>query len=370
MLNIYNSITILQYFILVIIGVIFLKKISELLAKRINRITAYVIAVIVTISITAIYYTVVKAYINIPSQSDVIILMLVYIVTMVVLETFLSIRRGCFTVADRMKVFLYIIITIAVYAMLVWLSGYIGQEYKKYLLLAGLLQLMLAYIFYSISVRLYEENYNEKEADRLRNKINLGEDYLKNVQAMDKQIRVIKHDMKNQLQTFTELIKSKKYDEAEQFLKMYGMNLESTQDYIHTDNLLFNTIINNKIQYAKSEKIIVSSSINKKIKQMKDNDLCTVIGNLIDNAIEAELRENEYREIEISSFWNGEECVFRIGNFVSKSVLDNNEELQTVKADKVSHGLGTQIIRNLMKKNKGICDYYEEGEMFYCTIRW
>lgn len=28
-----------------------------------------------------------------------------------------------------------------------------------------------------------------------------------------------------------------------------------------------------------------------KIKQMKDNDLCTVIGNLIDNAIEAELRE-------------------------------------------------------------------------------
>ena len=40
---------------------------------------------------------------------------------------------------------------------------------------------------------------------------------------------------------------------------------------------------------------------------MKDNDLCTVIGNLIDNAIEAELRENEYREIEISSFWNGEE---------------------------------------------------------------
>ena len=265
MLNIYNSITILQYFILVIIGVIFLKKISELLAKRINRITAYVIAVIVTISITAIYYTVVKVYINIPSQSDVIILMLVYIVTMVVLETFLSIRRGCFTAADRMKVFLYIIITIAVYAMLVWLSGYIGQEYKKYLLLAGLLQLMLAYIFYSISVRLYEENYNEKEADRLRNKINLGEDYLKNVQAMDKQIRVIKHDMKNQLQTLTELIKSKKYDEAEQFLKRYGMNLESTQDYIHTDNLLFNTIINNKIQYAKSEKIIVSSSINKKL---------------------------------------------------------------------------------------------------------
>ena len=215
MLNIYNSITILQYFILVIIGVIFLKKISELLAKRINRITAYVVAVIVTISITAIYYMVVKVYINIPSQSDVIILMLVYIVTMVVLETFLSIRRGCFTAADRMKVFLYIIITIAVYAMLVWLSGYIGQEYKKYLLLAGLLQLMLAYIFYSISVRLYEENYNEKEADRLRNKINLGEDYLKNVQAMDKQIRVIKHDMKNQLQTLTELIKSKKYDEAE-----------------------------------------------------------------------------------------------------------------------------------------------------------
>ena len=32
------------------------------------------------------------------------------------------------------------------------------------------------------------------------------------------------------------------------------MNLENTQDYIHTDNLLFNTIINNKIQYEKKKK--------------------------------------------------------------------------------------------------------------------
>ena len=97
------------------------------------------------------------------------------------------------------------------------------------------------------------------------------------------------------------------------------------------------------------KKSLYLPALYKKIKQMKDNDLCTVIGNLIDNAIEAELRENEYREIEISSFWNGEECVFRIGNFVSKSVLDNNEELQTVKADKVSHGLGTQ---NYKKSNE------------------
>lgn len=34
------------------------------------------------------------------------------------------------------------------------------------------------------------------------------------------------------------------------------------------------------------------------------------------------------------------------------------------------HGLGTQIIKKLVKKNKGKCDYYEDDNQFYCEIRW
>ncbi len=102
-------------------------------------------------------------------------------------------------------------------------------------------------VFYTISKRLYEENYNEKEADRLRYKVNSSEEYLENVMLMDRQIKVIKHDMKRQLQILTNLITLEKYDEAAVFLRQYGMSLEKIQDYIHTENAFVNTLINNKI---------------------------------------------------------------------------------------------------------------------------
>ena len=188
---------------------------------------------------------------------------------------------------------------------------------------------------------------------------------------MDKQIRMIRHDMKNQLLVLNDLVKSCKYDELEEYLQQYGLDIEKTKEYIHTDNLIFNTLVNNKIDYAKSENIIVSVGMHKVVKSMQGNDLYTVIGNILDNAIEAELKENiNEREIDICSFWDGDDYVFRISNYISESVLNNNINLSTSKNDKKMHGLGTQIIKKLVKKNKGKCDYYEDDNQFYCEIRW
>lgn len=77
---------------------------------------------------------------------------------------------------------------------------------------------------------------------------------LKNVRLWIKaSLRMIRHDMKNQLLVLNDLVKSCKYDELEEYLQQYGLDIEKTKEYIHTDNLIFNTLVNNKIDYAKSE---------------------------------------------------------------------------------------------------------------------
>ena len=150
-------------------------------------------------------------------------------------------------------------------------------------------------------------------------------------------------------------------------LKADNIHLE----YIHTDNPIFNTVINNKIEYAKSEDIIITTGLHKTLKPMHGNDLYTIMGNVLDNAIEAELKEEPCnREIEIRSVWNGNDMIITVENYISKSVLNDNKELHTSKQDKKSHGLGIQIIKKLVKKNNGTCDYHEEGNMFCCEIRW
>ena len=64
---------------------------------------------------------------------------------------------------------------------------------------------------------------------------------------MDKQVRTVRHDMNNQLQVIYGLLSQERYEEAKDFLKQYSISLEKTKGYIHTDNPIFNTVINNKI---------------------------------------------------------------------------------------------------------------------------
>ena len=211
----------------------------------------------------------------------------------------------------------------------------------------------------------------KKYADKLQEQLTSGEDYIKNVSMLDRQIRSIKHDMNNQLQVLSGLINNGQFNEASDFLKQYGIGLEKTIDYINTNNPVINTLINSKIAYAKSENIITAIDITKDIKPMTGNDLCSIIGNVIDNAIEAELHEEEsLRQLHIQAYWDDEEMVFHVSNYINKTVLDRNSGLATTKEDKNSHGLGTNIVKSLAKRNYGTCDYYETENEFHCEIRW
>lgn len=360
------------YILLAVIAVIFYKKISLILKKRIGAM-AYPVSVLITVVIPGIMYAIVRLRtIRISAISaNVLLSIVVYIILLVITDAFSSIRKGSFSRSDKIYILLYILFSTILIITNIALFRTLGKQYSRIIFMICILQFFLLYFFYTISKRLYEENYNEKEADRLRYKVNSSEEYLENVMLMDRQIKVIKHDMKRQLQILTNLITLEKYDEAAVFLRQYGMSLEKIQDYIHTENAFVNTLINNKIEYARNENIVITSSIHKKIKEIDNYDLCTILGNIIDNAIEAELREEQdKREIEISSFWDDGDCVFRVGNYISQSVLEENKELKTTKTDKKNHGIGTQIIKSLTKKNQCSYDYYEEGSMFYCEIRW
>ena len=96
-------------------------------------------------------------------------------------------------------------------------------------------------------------NSNKKYADKLQEQLTSGEDYIKNVSMLDRQIRSIKHDMNNQLQVLSGLINNGQFNEASDFLKQYGIGLEKTIDYINTNNPVINTLINSKIHMPKAK---------------------------------------------------------------------------------------------------------------------
>ena len=202
-----------------------------------------------------------------PVMPYVIFSLIIYVLLIIVLKSFASIRNGMFNIRDIIILALTFIIVYAVFTVTMKMQLTSGS------LLILLLLCILIFLIYELALSLYMANSNKKYADKLQEQLTSGEDYIKNVSMLDRQIRSIKHDMNNQLQVLSGLINNGQFNEASDFLKQYGIGLEKTIDYINTNNPVINTLINSKIAYAKSENIITAIDITKDIKPMTGNDL-------------------------------------------------------------------------------------------------
>ena len=219
LLNIVN----IRMAIMICIGVILVREIYLVLNGYIAK-AAYAVSALVVIAIAAITYGV----IYIVNVNLIVYKTGIYEFTVIVIY-------GSFTRKDIINIAAYVLVLCFNIYLLIRLGISDGGHDVMLIMNIIVLSLVLAIIFYRTLVRLYQENYKGQEAEHLRNIIESGEDYLKNVQAMDKQVRTVRHDMNNQLQVIYGLLSQERYEEAKDFLKQYSISLEKTKEYIHTD---------------------------------------------------------------------------------------------------------------------------------------
>ena len=268
-----------------------------------------------------------------------------------------------------------IFMAISIVAILILIA--IGTLYSKNIVISSygiiviLLIVCMDMLFFKILTGLIKEKQQTQDYNMLEQKISGQEQYLKNVKQLDTQIRVLRHDMDNQLKTVEFMMNTGLYDAASRHIDSYKEAVENISNYIVTDNEVVNAVLNSKIAAAKRENIVINTSVHKHIKKMEDLDICSLLGNLLDNAVEAELRlPKEKRHIEFVMLWEYDEMIIKISNNIEKSVLSENENLNTSKPDKENHGFGTKIIEDIVNKYNGMYDIYEEYNMFFCEIRW
>ncbi len=97
-------------------------------------------------------------------------------------------------------------------------------------------------------------------------------------------------------------------------------------------------------------------------------DLCNLIGNMLDNAIEAAEKVDSGAAVEVSIFSDKYQLIITVSNSILQSVLRNNSDLKTTKNETSSHGFGIKSIRAIAKKYDGLVDFYEENITFFCRV--
>lgn len=182
------------------------------------------------------------------------------------------------------------------------------------------------------------------------------------------EIETLRHDLKNHLFCISEYIKSQKQQEALQYIEhITGRVQRDIPHHILTEHLALNAILDLKRMECEEHQIDLKCFIMEKMPVFEEVDLCIILSNLLDNAIEAEQKEQK-KEIRLSISTVGNYMHITIQNMISKSVLQSNNSLKSSKSNAKLHGFGIQSVMQTVLKNDGMMDFYEEDCWFVADI--
>lgn len=186
-----------------------------------------------------------------------------------------------------------------------------------------------------------------------------------NMVQKNRDMRVFRHDFKNNLISVRALIDAKQYDEAEKYIdELYG-RLDATKNAFSTGNHFADAILAEKCAAAAFWKTKLDFDGIIPSEGIENIDLCTILANALDNAIEAsKIVENAV--ISIRAVPDSAVLMLTVSNPTSRPVEIKNNNIKTTKRDSLNHGLGIGSIRNAAKKYNGEVNLrYENG---YFTI--
>lgn len=237
------------------------------------------------------------------------------------------------------------------------------QEQKLMLLCVSCIWLMCL-IMYFIVQQMSKDNQTKLEYELMKEKEKYSKESMEIIKRSNEELREFKHDLKNYLLPLQEAMETMPQSEMVKVWEKINQKIEDVQTLIQTGNSYVDSMINTKITLARSEKVDVKCTILSKMEGIDDLEFCSVFGNLMDNAIEAERKVTEKKEIIIFVEEKMGYLRLEIQNKIEKSVLNENSSLNTTKKDTSSHGIGHKSIKRTMQKVGGALKYYETGDLF------
>lgn len=197
----------------------------------------------------------------------------------------------------------------------------------------------------------------------------LVQTHYQEVENMYRQMRGWRHDYRNHIQTMKVFAANGDLDAIRAYLDELDTDLNTVDTVIKTGNAMADAILNSKISFARSRAIPVRVDAHIPVKlKMSELDLCVILGNLFDNAIEASLLlPEEKRMIRIYMDMKNTQLYISFTNFTASKKLQKSGRLfrSTKGAD---HGLGLVRIDSIVDRLDGYISRNSEDGAFTTEI--
>ena len=197
----------------------------------------------------------------------------------------------------------------------------------------------------------------------------LIETHYQEVENMYRQVRGWRHDYRNHIQMMKVLAANADQEGLKAYLDQLDTDLNTVDTVVKTGNAMDDAILNSKISLAKSKGIPVQVDAHIPVKlKMSELDLCCILGNLFDNAIEASLSLPEDRRlIRVYMDMKGSQLYISFTNFTAAKKMEKvGKRFRTIKGE--GHGFGLVRIDNIIERLDGYLSRNSEDGAFTTEI--
>ncbi len=269
-------------------------------------------------------------------------------------------------ILENVPVIIYVVIFISTLSTYYTMMLPKSSEYTRqnsYFLLIGSVFLVIICVIYMISKYISIVQSQKNAQLQIDSQLAQYEELLNN----NREIKRFRHDYKNNMYALSSLINDGKVDDAKAFIAQMNMAIENTEITFATGNYLADAIISHKAIIAKQNDIKISFDGTIPSSGVTNNDLCTVLSNALDNAIEGSVKCSPCT-ISIKAIENTDGFMLEITNPVNKQVNIKNNKISTSKKSRKNHGFGIENIKSVAVKNNGFVTLKCENNFFTIKI--
>ena len=194
-------------------------------------------------------------------------------------------------------------------------------------------------------------------------------EYSEKLITNDDELRRFRHDYRNHMIVINSLFENGQTDRAREYINNMNNSVSSSLTKISTGNFISDALINNKAVAAADHDISIKFTGQVIPSGIADEDLCTILSNTLDNAIEATQKLSGNKTINIDAALRNGFFIMNISNPVENDVkIRRDGTVKTSKKNSANHGYGMRNVQRAVHKYNGTVLSTCENKIFSVDI--
>jgi len=256
------------------------------------------------------------------------------------------------------------ILSITMIYLFKWSAGHELLELYIFLGSVGILSVNIFILFFSK----FMEDSNKKEQDNLRlaQQNMYYEKYIEDVEASREAFHKLYHNYKHDIQCISGLTLNESYEDLKKYITSINKSLEETEFVNYSCPMPLNALLNAKMDSAERKNVALDLDVFMPAEtEIDDYDLCNIVGNILDNGIEAcAYLEDGKKTLTLEIYIQKKMLFINSTNPIGNEVIYAQNKIVTTKDNKILHGHGLNIINDIATKYGGYSIINAKSKIF------